>query len=222
MVFRKENKADAFQRQISALRQQLGGSGEEQGEPTTDPAAADQRASVDTASAFDPFARPNSGGYGFGDGLAESGDQPGTSTALPQTAPLVPPMPVVDAQTTVIAHDTTWKGEISSEGTVHVHGRFEGSLRAKNDIYIAEEADVDATLIASNVVIAGLTKGSVRCGARFEVLPSGRVTGDIQSPTLVVHEGANVSGQFRMGAGEGTETPSPAVAQPRRAARGSS
>ena len=61
-------------------------------------------------------------------------------------------------------------------------------FRATEDIFVAEEANVDATLLAANVVIAGVVKGSIRCGSRFEILPTGRVSGEIQSPTLVVHE----------------------------------
>ena len=65
-----------------------------------------------------------------------------------------------NAQTSVVAHDTTWKGDLESDGSVHVHGRVEGSIRAKQDIFIAEEADVDATLTATNIVIAGLIKAA--------------------------------------------------------------
>jgi cytoskeletal protein CcmA (bactofilin family) len=68
-------------------------------------------------------------------------------------------------------------------------------------------------------VIAGFVKGMIRCGARFEALPQARIAGEVQAPTLVVHDGANVTGQFRMGAGEGTEAAKPPVVQ-RRAARG--
>jgi cytoskeletal protein CcmA (bactofilin family) len=143
--------------------------------------------------------------------------------------PTRPDIPEVDADTTVIAFNTTWKGEISSEGTVHVHGRFEGSITARDEIVIAERANVDARLNANAVVVAGNIKGTIRCDARFEVLPTGRVTADVQSPTLVVHEGAVVAGQVRMNMSEPvasepvptarTETPVPVIQ--RRANRGS-
>jgi cytoskeletal protein CcmA (bactofilin family) len=133
----------------------------------------------------------------------------------------VPGVPAVTAQTSVVAHDTTWKGDLESDGSVHVHGRVEGSIRAKFDVFIAEEADVDATVTATNVIIAGLIQGSIRCGDRFEVLPQGRVSGDINAPTLVIHEGAHVTGQFRMGTEQnGVENKPTSVVQ-RRAARGS-
>ena len=200
MVFRRETKVDAFQRQISALRQQIGpedGEGEEQAEP--------QRAGADS------FQRPGSyanepapaNTYGFSEFASNVPDRAEEDSS--PVDPELPGAPVVDANTTVIAQNATWKGELQSDGAVHVHGHFDGAIRATNDIYIAEEATVDATLLAANVVIAGNVKGSIRCGSRFEILPTGRVSGEVQSPALVVHEGANVTAQFRMGAPEAAE-----------------
>jgi len=233
MVFRRDNKAgDAFQRQISALRQQLGDGQDEGGESNVESAPSDQAESTYDAyaagetddSAGGLSAAVSRGGdyeeYGGFEGSAEA--EGGVTGTIVPTAPPIPDLPAVDAQTTVIAHDAIWKGDIASEGTVHVHGRFEGTLRAKNDVFVADQADVDATINADAVVVAGLLKGTIRCGARFEVLPTGRVTGDVQSPALVVHEGAIVTGQFRMGPGEpvaNDNKPTPVVQ--RRAQRGS-
>jgi len=220
MVFRKESKVDAFQRQISALRQQLGDSHEapeeEDYEASPAPQYEDSRAPVNNPA---QEAQPASG-YNFGGFNAQPVVSETQMVSEVESAP-VPNVPVVTAQTSVVAHDTTWKGDLESDGSVHVHGRVEGSIRAKMDVFIAEEADVDATVTATNVIIAGLIQGSIRCGDRFEVLPQGRVSGDINAPTLVIHEGAHVTGQFRMGTEQnGVENKPTSVVQ-RRAARGS-
>jgi len=206
MVFRRDNKSDSFQRQMSAIRQQIGGEEEE----------AEERGARDTRPANRPTVSDGpTGAYGFSE--FASSVQPGQAAS--PSAPAMPNIPAVDAQTTVVAHDTLWKGEMSSQGTVHVHGRFEGALRVTNDVFVAEEADIDATITASNVVVAGLAKGTIRCENRFEVLPTGRVAGDIAAPTLVIHEGAIVSGQLRMSASELPESKPTSVVQ-RRATRG--
>lgn len=208
MVFRKESKVDAFQRQMSQLRQQLGHEGAQEAETYQEPEA--ERAGEGSPA----------GGFNFGD-FGDTGSAPAAAMTTEAEAPVVPATPDVTDQTSVVAHDTAWKGEFDSEGSVHIHGRVEGAVRAKQDVFIAEEADVDAALTATNVIVAGLVKGTIRCSSRFEVLPQGRVSGDFHAPTLVVHEGAFVTGQFRMGAGEQpTETKPTSVVQ-RRAARGS-
>jgi cytoskeletal protein CcmA (bactofilin family) len=204
MVFRKESKVDSFQRQMSALRQQLGNEGTQDAEPYQDQDATPADA----------------GGFNFGD-FGGAGAPATNDLATEAEAPVVPAVPVVTDQTSVVAHDTTWKGEFDSEGSVHIHGRVEGAVRAKQDVFIAEEADVDAAVTATNVIVAGLAKGTIRCSSRFEVLPQGRVSGDFHAPTLVVHEGAFVTGQFRMGASEQPSETKPTSVVQRRAARGS-
>jgi cytoskeletal protein CcmA (bactofilin family) len=125
----------------------------------------------------------------------------------------------VDATTTVIAHDTTWKGDMSSDGSVHIHGRFDGAVKAQLAIFVAEGAEVDATLTADAIIVAGTSRGTVRARGKFEVLPTGRVAGDIFSPTLIVHEGAVMSGQLRMTSEEPKDAKPTPVIQ-RRANRG--
>lgn len=224
MVFRRDNKGDSFQRQISALRQQLGtdgeGDGDESGGVTpyrddTDDAVADEQRPAPSQ------ARPT---YGSRDATFSFGDFGASATVdrQPEPVPSRPalPDPGTDGQTSVIAHDTAWKGDLQTEGTIHVHGRVEGSVTAEQDVYVAEEADVDATVTALNLVVAGTFRGTARCAGRFEVLPQGRATGDIQAPTLVIHEGAIVAGQVRMDAAETAPAEPPAPIVQRRAARG--
>lgn len=205
-MFRRENKGDtgdSFERQMGALRQQLG----------------DQPAE-DSDEAVDEFDRGEQGypdrtqGYGNG-GLGAEPSPPGPET----TPPPAPSIPEVDATTTVIAHDTTWKGEMSSDGSVHIHGRFDGAVKAEQAVFVAEGAEVDATLTAEAVIVAGTSRGTVRARGKFEVLPTGRVAGDIYAPTLVVHEGAVISGQLRMTNEELSEAKPTSVIQ-RRANRG--
>jgi cytoskeletal protein CcmA (bactofilin family) len=77
---------------------------------------------------------------------------------------------------------------------------------------VADGAEVDATLTAQTVVVAGVSRGTVRARGKFEVLPTGRVAGDIHAPTLVVHEGAIMTGQLRMSGDEPKEhKPTPVI-----------
>jgi cytoskeletal protein CcmA (bactofilin family) len=216
MVFRRDNKSDSFQRQMSALRQQIGTEEEAEARPQQ----GERRYPSERAAAYSPpQSEPTAGAYGFSEFASSVGPQQAGSKEMTPTAPELPEIPAVDSQTTVIANDTMWKGEIQSNGSVHVHGRLEGAVRANRDVFVAEDADVDATVTANTVVIAGLVKGTIRCESRLEILPSGRVSGDIFAPTFVVHEGATVSGQLRMSNQEPAETKPMSVVQ-RRAARG--
>lgn len=222
MVFRRDNKVDAFQRQMSALRQQLGNSEEEAGDERDEPvqrssdAYAPQSASDRYASQSD-YSVGDAGGYSFG----SYPPAPIATTSVELDQPEIPEFPAVDNQVSVIAHDTLWKGDLESDGSMHVHGRVDGNLQAKEDIWVAEGAEVSATVSARRVVVAGQVSGTIRALDRFEALPQARIGADVYAPTFVVHEGAIINGQLHMARDQGTEGRAggtPAVIQ-RRAAR---
>ena len=237
MAFRGDSKVDAFHRQISALRQQLGA---EEQESATRVRAEIREASVDYDDYGDERSEPDSppsrrertvarreadepdrlSPYAFRAPVPRQEQAP-VAAPGPEPAPAVS-LPAVDAQTTVVAVDTVWRGELETDGSIHVYGRAAGSISARQDIFVAEEADVEATVAAGNVIVAGMIRGTVRCSARCEVLPQGRVLADVHAPTLVVHEGATVKGQVQMGPLEiDTKAgPAPAPLVQRRVAHG--
>lgn len=171
MVFRKESRADSFQRQISALRQQLG----------TDQDDED----------FIDDAEPMPEAPDAGEPVAPIQPRP-TSIARAVT-----PRPT-DASTGVIAADSVWSGTLRAQGSLQIHGTVEGDLAATDEIFVAEGAAINARVAARVIVVAGLIEGTVECSGRLEVLASGRVSGDVTTPSLVVHEGATIEGDLRM------------------------
>lgn len=170
MVFRKESRADSFQRQISALREQLG---TDQDDEFVD----DAEPMPDLPDAMEPPA-------------------PVASRPTPASRPSAPR--ATDASTGVIAADSVWSGTLRAQGSLQVYGAVEGDLAATDEIFVAEGATINARTVARVIVVAGLLEGSIECSNRLEVLASGRVSGDVTTPSLVVHEGATVEGELRM------------------------
>jgi cytoskeletal protein CcmA (bactofilin family) len=171
MVFRKESRADSFQRQISALRQQLGADQEED----------------ELFDDAEPMAEP-----------AESMEAGVPPSPRPTPAPRVSATPTADLATGVIAADSVWSGTLRAQGSLRIFGTVEGDLAATDEIFVAEGAAINARVSARTVVVAGLMEGTVECSVRLEVLPTGRVNGDVTTPSLVVHDGATVEGELRM------------------------
>jgi cytoskeletal protein CcmA (bactofilin family) len=191
VVFRRDSKVDAFQRQISALRNQLGG------EPEDD---------SPRESGLVAFPRDN---FGAWHDLASFQAMPDLQADSPRTVipasrelesldTTLPAVPAVDELTSVLSHTTTWVGNLDSTGSLHVHGRVEGSLVARDSIYVAEEAEIDAAIQATTVTVAGSVRGTIHCSGRFELLPRGRVAGDVHAPIVVIHDGALLSGEIDM------------------------
>jgi cytoskeletal protein CcmA (bactofilin family) len=198
MVFRREgNKVDSFQRQMNALRQQIGD--DEQDDDGFD----DDRDRYSPSS--ERGRRPAADeGYSFGSVPPSSTDQSDMSGSVP--VPAIPELPAADQQVSVIAAGTSWQGDLEAEGSIHIHGRATGSLKAREDVWVADGAEVDARIEADRVVVGGDVSGQITARSRFEALPNCDVQADVTAPIFVVHEGAIVNGALSMTSSSSDET----------------
>jgi cytoskeletal protein CcmA (bactofilin family) len=171
VVFRKESRHESFQRQISALRQQLNADSDEE--------------QLDDEAPLSPIDMTPPPGAGWDEYSASQ-------------APAAPTIREADPSTGVVAANSTWNGTLRSSGSIHIFGQVEGEINAENDVFVAEGAVVQAHVSALNVIVAGMVDGTIECGGRLEVLATGTVTGDMTSPALVVHEGATIDGDLKM------------------------
>lgn len=104
------------------------------------------------------------------------------------------PLPII----TTVAVDTAWRGTLRSSGPIRIEGAFEGEIITEGELQIAPEAKVEATVRAASIIVAGQLNGQINCRERLEILPSGRVSGQIDAGRFIVHEGAFLGGQVRM------------------------
>ncbi len=104
----------------------------------------------------------------------------------------------------IIGPKTSFQGHLKAEGNVRVDGYLEGSLETKGNVIIGEVAKVTADITASNVQVWGAVKGNISAAGRLEILPSGRVWGEIKVSSLLIDEGGLFRGKSVM-AGEEKE-----------------
>jgi cytoskeletal protein CcmA (bactofilin family) len=222
MIFRRENRGESFQRQISNLRQkpQADSQQEEEDQQYDYESYETHDYDSDEPSDTNRFAtEQGTPGEGISFPPARSEHQesePQETTIAPPPPPSQPAQgyqetrqwqaqsssqvsaPSSDSSTSSISKNAHWNGTLRSEGSIHIHGRADGELHSDTDLYVAEGAEVDASLHADSVVVAGLVRGKIEARSRLEVMPQGEVTGDVRSPKLIVHEGATISGQLKM------------------------
>jgi len=235
VVFRRESRNDAFQRQISELRRQLG-TGPESGDDQLDPGAYDdseyyaddnsyeEELAAERPAARQPTPRRDASAYAYSDYPMNTTSDSYIPRFDEPAEPTIPDLPFLGAtDTSVIAQDTFFRGEVDSNGSVHVQGHVEGAITAREGIYVADGAEVEATLSARTIIVSGKVTGTVQASTRLEVLPEGHVSGSVVSPTLVVHNGAHLDGTVRMTLTEEEQSGAPSSATVRqRQARASS
>ncbi|HEV3468695.1 MAG TPA: polymer-forming cytoskeletal protein [Pyrinomonadaceae bacterium] len=117
---------------------------------------------------------------------------------------------------------TTVAGDAEFRGMLRIDGHFTGRIRSeKGALIVSAGGVVDADVSVATARINGTVNGDVVAAERVELGRSARVRGNIQTPALVVEEGAVFEGQCRMRpkAAEAPARPEPqAVAAPRPSA----
>jgi cytoskeletal protein CcmA (bactofilin family) len=98
----------------------------------------------------------------------------------------------------VVSFGSSWEGTLKIEGSVRIDGQVTGEIDARETVYVAESAKVDAKVRAKKVVIAGDIEGEVFCSERLEIMPTGRVRAELTTKSLTVFEGAFIEGQIHM------------------------
>jgi cytoskeletal protein CcmA (bactofilin family) len=98
------------------------------------------------------------------------------------------------AGATVIAKGTCIIGGISTQGTVHIDGKFEGVILEADAISIGKTGEVIGDVKANHVVISGFFDGKIDCNI-MQVLSAGKVIGDFTYNDLIIEEDAKFEGR---------------------------
>ena len=109
------------------------------------------------------------------------------------------PEPTPAEFSTIIGPDANFKGELSFEKGLRVHGRFEGKIQTAGKLHVAREAKLAADVEAGSIIIDGEIKGNLHATDRVELKQSARYEGDLTASKLVVDEGAVFSGHVTVG-----------------------
>jgi cytoskeletal protein CcmA (bactofilin family) len=100
-----------------------------------------------------------------------------------------------------LGEGTSFKGTLTFEGTVRIDGRLEGEIFTKDTLVIGEGAQVSASIHAGVVVISGTVRGNITAERKIDIHASGRLFGNISTPSLVIEEGVVFEGGCTMGQG---------------------
>ena len=91
------------------------------------------------------------------------------------------------------------KGELSGSEDLTLHGQMEGKISLpEHTLTIGAQADVKADIAAKVVIVVGVVTGRVSAKDKIDIRSTGRITGDIVSPRLVVAEGGTLRGKVEM------------------------
>jgi cytoskeletal protein CcmA (bactofilin family) len=108
---------------------------------------------------------------------------------------------------TILADDIDFQGVLSFDKPLMIKGKFKGEIKASGDLYIGQDALVEAKIEANLVSARGEIRGDVVAHSAVELYATAKVTGDIVTPSLEIEGGCLFNGHCRMGKTEGGGKP---------------
>ena len=108
--------------------------------------------------------------------------------------------------TSLLAHDTSVRGDVVFDGGLRIDGRVDGNVLGKPDgrglLVLSEKGAVVGTVKVHDAVINGRVEGDLEVEHYLELQASARVTGNITYRTLQLDCGAIVEGRLQRIGGE--------------------
>jgi cytoskeletal protein CcmA (bactofilin family) len=102
-------------------------------------------------------------------------------------------------QINLVGKGTVFEGTVRAENDVRASGQVIGTLRVEGKAMISESGSVDGEIIATNADVAGRVQGDIEIEERLVLKSTARVEGNIETDRLVVEEGAEFTGECKMG-----------------------
>jgi cytoskeletal protein CcmA (bactofilin family) len=98
-----------------------------------------------------------------------------------------------------VGGSTVLNGEANFKGMLRIDGRLNGSITSeKGTLIVSAGGHVEANISVAAAKINGTVNGDIVATERIEFGRTARVRGNIQTPALVVEEGAVFEGGCRM------------------------
>lgn len=106
------------------------------------------------------------------------------------------------------------EGELRFEASFRVDGKLTGTVRSEGDLIVGESGEIEGELYAGQIFVSGTVRGTVRASRKIQIAPSGKVFAEIDTPSLVIEDGATFEGRCAMSRSTAAE------AGPKRVAAG--
>ena len=99
---------------------------------------------------------------------------------------------------TILADDIEFSGILEFKDSLLIKGKLKGNIKATGELYIDEDAHVEARIHADVVSLKGHVTGDIFAETRVELFASASVDGDITAPDIIMESGCRFNGSCTM------------------------
>jgi cytoskeletal protein CcmA (bactofilin family) len=111
--------------------------------------------------------------------------------------------------TAFIDQGSEFEGKLSFKDTVRIDGAFRGEISSENTLIVGESGEIEAEIKSTTVVISGSVVGDIHAAKQIFLHKTARVQGDLETPSIVMEEGAIFNGRLSMNASGGSASSGP-------------
>ena len=111
------------------------------------------------------------------------------------------PYNTANERTSILGPTIRFKGELSCEEDLVIHGKIEGTITRTQRLTIGREGSIHASIDAAQVIIEGSIEGDVRADKSVSVTETANMIGNITAPAVAILQGARFNGSVDMSDG---------------------
>lgn len=90
------------------------------------------------------------------------------------------------------------QGELRFEASFRVDGKLTGLVESQGDLIVGEAGEVDGDIHVGQVFVSGTVRGTIHALRKVQIAPGGKVFAEIDTPALVIEDGATYEGRCSM------------------------
>ena len=90
------------------------------------------------------------------------------------------------------------EGELRFDASFRVDGKLTGKVNSAGDLVVGETGEIEGELKIGQVFISGTVRGTIQAARRVQIAPSGKVFAEIDTPALIIEDGATFEGRCAM------------------------
>ncbi len=98
-----------------------------------------------------------------------------------------------------LGKETLFEGKMTFRGVFRLDGKFEGEIFESGTLIVGESAFIKGKIEVKSIIINGHVEGELHAGERIEIHSTGKFSGTLSTPVLIINEGGTLNGHCVMG-----------------------
>jgi cytoskeletal protein CcmA (bactofilin family) len=90
------------------------------------------------------------------------------------------------------------QGELRFETSFRVDGKLTGTVRSEGDLIVGESGEIEGELQVGQLFVSGTVRGTILASRKIQIAPTGKVFAELDTPSLVIEDGATFEGSCAM------------------------